>query len=139
MAHKRKGQLTSADVWHKHLRKFWKRNFWKGERAAEKKLIDNEDLDRDRIVRVEVDKLGSLHLYPERKKFTLIYRTATEVHWNSEKQTLYSPKPSDWTYLDWYNHILKVVKEEGGCKLYLTRETEWFNVPENVKSGIVKV
>lgn len=39
MSHKRKGQLTTPGVWHKHLDKFWKRDFWKRERGAEKKHI----------------------------------------------------------------------------------------------------
>lgn len=42
MAHKRKGQLTVTTEWAKHLRKFWRRQFWKGERIAEKKSIRKE-------------------------------------------------------------------------------------------------
>ena len=40
MGKKRKGQLTSDSEWHKHLRKIGKRFFWKGERPAEKKMIE---------------------------------------------------------------------------------------------------
>ncbi|TLP74372.1 hypothetical protein [Maribacter sp. ACAM166] len=96
-------------------------------------------MDRDRIAYIEIDDLGYLHIGLGLKKFVLIYRTAMEVHWNPEKQTFYSPKPSDWTYLDWYNHILKVVKEKCFCELYLTYETKWVNVLEDLKSGIIKV
>ena len=42
MSHKRKGQLTVTKEWAKHLRKFWRRQFWKGERHAEKKLVRKE-------------------------------------------------------------------------------------------------
>ena len=42
MAHKQKGQLTVTSEWAKHLRKFLRRQFWKGERNAEKKLIRKE-------------------------------------------------------------------------------------------------
>ncbi len=42
MSHKRKGQLTVSKEWAKHLRKFWRRKFWKGERNAGKRLIKNE-------------------------------------------------------------------------------------------------
>jgi hypothetical protein len=38
MAHKRKGQLTITKEWAKHLRKFWRQQFWKGERNAAKNL-----------------------------------------------------------------------------------------------------
>lgn len=42
MAHKRKGQLTVSGEWAKHLRKFFRRKFWKGERKAGQKLIREE-------------------------------------------------------------------------------------------------
>ena len=42
MSHKKKGQLTTWIEWHKHLRKIGKRFYWKGERLAEKKMIDRE-------------------------------------------------------------------------------------------------
>ena len=42
MSNKRKGQLTTDPEWRKHLRKIGKRFFWKGERLAEKKMIDKE-------------------------------------------------------------------------------------------------
>lgn len=41
MSHKRKGQLTVSGEWAKHLRKFWRRQFWKGERIAGKRMIKN--------------------------------------------------------------------------------------------------
>ena len=42
MANKKKGQLTQTRSWDKHLRKIGKKIFWKAERPAEKKMIDNE-------------------------------------------------------------------------------------------------
>lgn len=42
MSNKRKGHLTSDSEWRKHLRKIGKRFFWKGERLAEKKMINQE-------------------------------------------------------------------------------------------------
>jgi len=38
MAHKKKGILTQAPQWWKHLRE-WKRIFWKAERQAQKKDV----------------------------------------------------------------------------------------------------
>lgn len=40
MGNRRKGQLTADIERHRHLKKFGKRSFWKGERIAEKKMID---------------------------------------------------------------------------------------------------
>jgi hypothetical protein len=42
MAHKRKGQLALSGEWAKHLRLFWKRQFWKKERFAGTKIIKRE-------------------------------------------------------------------------------------------------
>ncbi|WP_421953287.1 hypothetical protein [Persicobacter psychrovividus] len=41
---------------------------------------------------IEIDKSGKLHLKPEKLRFTMIYRTASEVHWDDKKLILYSPK-----------------------------------------------
>jgi len=42
MATKKKGQLTTVTEWAKHLRKDYKRIFWKSERQAEKSEIRKE-------------------------------------------------------------------------------------------------
>lgn len=42
MTHKKKGQLTTSPEWAKHLRNYMKRQFWKGERNAEKVMVRNE-------------------------------------------------------------------------------------------------
>ena len=42
MAHEKKGQLTVTGEWAKHLRKFWRRQFWKDERTAGKRIIRKE-------------------------------------------------------------------------------------------------
>ena len=70
---------------------------------------------RDVIKKVEIDALDRLNISPEEQKFTQICRIATQVHWDPQNQTLYSPKPTDWTYVDWYNHIIKVAHEECFC------------------------
>jgi hypothetical protein len=44
MSFKRKGQLTTSTEWAKHLRKFYKRLFWKGERRAGQKEAKNTDI-----------------------------------------------------------------------------------------------
>jgi Integron Cassette Protein Hfx_Cass5 len=72
-------------------------------------------LKRDVIKKVEIDALGRLNISPEEQKFTQICRIATQVHWDPQNQNLYSPKPTDWTYVDWYNHIIKVAHEECFC------------------------
>lgn len=92
----------------------------------------------DKILRVEIDDSGRLHLTPEISRFTLVYRTATGVHWDNDKKTLYSPKPREWSYLDWFLHITGVVKTECSIKLELTENTEWINIPDELKKEITK-
>jgi hypothetical protein len=43
MATKKKGQLTRVIEWAKHLRKYYRRRFWKAERQAEKREIKKEE------------------------------------------------------------------------------------------------
>ena len=47
MSHKRNGQLAKSPEWHKHLRRFLRKAFWKKERVSEKKII-NKELELDR-------------------------------------------------------------------------------------------
>jgi preprotein translocase subunit SecE len=47
MATKKKGQLTAVTEWAKHLRKEYKRIFWKSERQAEKSEINKEFQSKD--------------------------------------------------------------------------------------------
>ncbi len=42
MSNKKKGQLTMTGRWAKHLRKAFKRAFWKGERQAGKALAKKD-------------------------------------------------------------------------------------------------
>ena len=56
----------------------------------------------DNIIEIGIDNSERLYIKPENEKFTQIYRTATEVHWDNDGCYLYSPKPKDWTYLQWY-------------------------------------
>ena len=62
----------------------------------------------------------------------MIYREAAEVHWDNNKLFLYSPKPREWSYFDWYKHILKVAN----CNLLLTKNTVWTNIPLALKDQI---
>ncbi|MFY0675261.1 MAG: hypothetical protein JXQ87_17835 [Bacteroidia bacterium] len=50
MAHKKNGQLTTSSEWAKHLRKYLKNQFWKGERKAEKQSIKNELFETDNLM-----------------------------------------------------------------------------------------
>ena len=45
MAHVRKGQLTPSPQWARHLRRYWRRVFWKGERKAQQRDVTERVID----------------------------------------------------------------------------------------------
>ena len=93
-------------------------------------------MEKDKIESIEINDVGQLHLKTSKISFPMIYRTATEVHWNPDKHSLYSPQPRDWTYKMWFDHILHVAKKECNYILELSEDTKWFNIPDNLKQEI---
>jgi hypothetical protein len=92
----------------------------------------------DKILEVGIDDKERLFIKPDKERFTLIYRTATEVHWATNGLFLYSPKPREWTYFDWFRQITGVTETECNCKLILTDQTLWTNVSEELKQQIIE-
>lgn len=45
----------------------------------------------DKILEIGIDDKERLFIKPDKERFTLIYRTATEVHWDNNGLFLYSP------------------------------------------------
>ena len=92
---------------------------------------------QDSISEISIDDSGRLCIKPTTKEFTFIYRSATEVHWDNNKRFLYSPKPREWTYLDWYKQIFSAILSEYGCELTTTTDTKWSKIPEELKRDIL--
>ncbi|RZK54942.1 MAG: hypothetical protein EOO87_09085 [Pedobacter sp.] len=92
---------------------------------------------QDNILEISIDDNDRLNIKPQKEKFALIYRSATEVHWDDKGLFLYSPKPREWTYLDWYKHIVSTIWTEYRCKLNLTNKTCWGLIPEDLKESII--
>lgn len=90
----------------------------------------------DEIIEIGIDSKERLFLKPKREKFPLIYRTATEVHWDEKENYLYSPKPREWNYLDWYKQITSLIETECNCRLLLTYRTTWINISDELKKQI---
>jgi len=93
-------------------------------------------LKSDVIAALEIDASGRLRIYPAKEEFVLIYRTATEIHWDKNGRFLYSPTPREWSYLDWFNHIINVIEVECYCRLTITIDTNWTNIDEGLKKQI---
>lgn len=102
--------------------------------------IKNKEIGKrqDEIIEVGIDKNERLFIRPKNECFTLIYRTATEVHWDEKELFLYSPKPREWNYYDWFRHIIDVTDKECNCKLVLTHRTIWTNIENELKKQIIE-
>lgn len=61
--------------------------------------------------------------------YPMIYREAVEVHWDAKGRYLYSPKPREWSYLDWFRHIVDTAGD-----LVLSPDTRWRNIPDSLRS-----
>lgn len=100
------------------------------------KLLFDRHYENDNIIEIGIDEQERLFIKPESATFPFIYRTATEVHWDEKRKVLYSPKPKEWTYTDWYKQIVGVVQTECNHLLHVTDDTIWTNVPSDLKEEI---
>jgi hypothetical protein len=89
------------------------------------------------ILRIEVDELRRLRVFPERassEHFTQVYRAGAEVNWEYAGY-FYSPPPREWTYTRWLQQIVSAVRGELGLNMRFTPHTQFVSVsPEDVDS-----
>ena len=91
--------------------------------------------EKDLIAEIGIDSEERLFVRPTKKSYPMIYRDAAEVHWDADKGVLYSPKPREWSYTDWFKHILCVA--DPSCDgLYLNGQTKWSQIPQPLRSEI---
>lgn len=93
----------------------------------------------DFIARIEIDATGRLCVTPSSVTFDHIYRAAMEVHWDNDGRFLYSPKPREWSYADWFKQIVAAAKDEYGCDLKITNSTEWKEIPLDLKDQLLNI
>jgi hypothetical protein len=91
----------------------------------------------DNILEIGIDNVGRLYIKPETENFSMIYRLATEVHWDNNGSFLYSPKPREWSYFDWFKHMILVVNTECGVTLKVKADTIWTSIHEPLKTEIL--
>jgi hypothetical protein len=72
---------------------------------------------------------------PTFSSFPLVYREAVEVNWDASKKVLYSPKPREWSYFDWFRHIIDIAYGDKS-KVSITPETAWIQIPEDLRLQI---
>ncbi|SFT06188.1 hypothetical protein [Mucilaginibacter polytrichastri] len=93
-------------------------------------------MNTDNIIEIGINDKYQLYIKPQVKRFILIYTTATGVHWNNTECYLYAPQPREWSYADWFKHIMNVIREECDCTLTISADTIWTNIPDQLKNQI---
>ena len=72
---------------------------------------------------------------PATATFPYIYREAIEVHWDEQRSCLYGPKPSNWSYIDWFIRIRHAAREQG-VTLIIGPATSWSNIGGKLENSI---
>lgn len=61
-----------------------------------------------------------------------------EVQWDAERFSLYSPVPREWSYSQWFAHILAAAREQG-THLEVTDETVWMGIDLGMRNEMLAV
>jgi hypothetical protein len=91
------------------------------------------------IAQIEIDTSGRLCITPEAGEFEHIYQAAMEVYWDKDGGFLYSPKPKECSYLQWFKQIVAAAKNEYGCDLKITGITKWKEIPSELKEQLLSI
>ena len=91
------------------------------------------------ISAVKRDDRGWLRIYPLHARYDLIYRAAAGVDWENKEGFLHAHEPREWTYPQYFAHIVSVVASECGDALKLTPDTQWMGVPDDIRRQIESV
>lgn len=92
----------------------------------------------DKILEIDIDDKERLFIKPQVEQFEFIYRDASGVNWDNTEKVLYSPKPNELTYFDWFRQILLATNGEYGCVLQITDKTKWTNITDELKQQIIE-
>jgi hypothetical protein len=95
-------------------------------------------MNTDAIEAIGIDDHGSLWVKPTTSTFPYIYREAMEVHWDAARSCLFSPKPRDWSYVDWFRQIRAAARNQG-VMLHLVPRTSWSDVDPDLQHALALV
>ena len=87
-------------------------------------------MEKEYIETVSVNEKGILCIKPQSRSFDMIYRSAMGVHWDKDEGCLIHNPPDKWGVFQWYQQIIKAVKDEYGVELRLLEETRFENLKE---------
>ena len=105
-------------------------------RASGVKADAGRIMKTDVIKEIKIDDKARLCIFPTKEKFSQIFTLAKEVNWDNNQLFLYAPKPREWSYFEWYRHIISVATE-CNVTLVLTNDTIWTNITTSLKDEIL--
>ena len=112
--------------------------FFKSNIQSERTTVEQE-----RINKVEILDSGELLLALEsggKSEYQYVYREAAGVYWDNELKGFKSTIPTgEWTYSQWFSHIVDIVKTGVGVEISLANEVVWGNIPEQTKTQILSL
>ncbi len=91
----------------------------------------------DIIIELKIDNQKRLTIKPLKESFEFIYRSVSDVHWDNKNKILYNSELKEASYLDWYKQIVDAVASEYCCRLVLSNNTIWKNIPDDLKNDII--
>lgn len=91
----------------------------------------------ENIEEIAIDASGGLIVRPERSSFSDLYQAgAFGFRWDDATAALASPKPKEWSYLNWFEHMLAVIANNYGTALKTAYSTKWTSVPAGVREEL---
>lgn len=90
----------------------------------------------EKIKAIGIDAAGQLWVQPASATFELIYRAGMEVRWDTERASLYAPKPREWSCLRWFEQIRNAAVLEYGLALKIGEGTSWTNIDDDLKQAL---
>ncbi|PTS87484.1 MULTISPECIES: hypothetical protein [unclassified Caulobacter] len=89
----------------------------------------------DSIKEIGIDAEGRLYIEPRSSTFPFVYLEAMQVGWDSDLRRLFSPKPTEWSYVDWFRQLTEAAVLQG-VRLRLSGSTRWRNIDPSVRQQI---
>jgi len=89
----------------------------------------------DMIKEIGIDAEDRLYIEPRSSTFPFVYLEAMQVGWDSDLGRLFSPKPTEWSYVDWFRQLTAAAVLQG-VRLRLSGSTRWRNIDPSMRQQI---
>lgn len=90
------------------------------------------------VADISIDEDRRLLIRPRRAEdiFQYVYRAPAEIQWDGDQACFATPKPREWTYLQWFQHARVAIHSELGRDFELNGRTTWANIPDVLRAEI---